>query len=270
MTTPQSIKFFLGLGFLLSACSHPVTESPPPIQVKLDRIMIDPTSRFMQHLEILPLGSYEARQVQFQSVGKMIALSSASNELTGSKTTWAELDPSVTQTAQIKLKPEAEGIAYGVTSVSAELAKQTRIGQILHLKHYHVTESGWSAAIVKLVTTNDSATVDVVFRVNNGHDLYPGTTCEVIFPLLQAKAIKVPATSLIHQGLDEYVWQEVATGEFVPRKVTPVEGSPDEVILSSGISEKTKIIGRGAILLKPQIKLILAAAGGPHVDEIHR
>ena len=264
----MSLRFFtISLMVLICACTPPKPESRVQMQIKTNSVVIDPQSYFAKHLEVLSLGTYESRQVQFQSVGKMIAVSNASHDLRGARTIWAELDPSVTRAAQLKLSPENEGVAYGVTSVSAELIKQISLGQGLFLKHYHVVEAGWKASIYKLIPTQDSSTVDIVFRVPDGRDLYPGTNCEVMFPLLHAQAIRVPATSLVHQGIDEFVWQEIAANEYRPQRVTPVEGSPDEVILSSGISEKSRIVGRGAILLKPLIKSILAnAAGASHVE----
>jgi hypothetical protein len=241
-------------------------------QVKEDRVVIASNSKFLQHIEVLSLGNYESREVSFQSIGKMIALSNASNELTGPATTWTELDPGTTGAVHLRLQPEPEGTSYGVTSVPTELVPQIRLHQEVRLKHYRVTEEGWKAEISGIVPTNDSSTFNIVFRVPKGHDLYPGTTCEVAFPLLRAKAIKVPATALLHHGLDEYIWQEIAPNEFAPHKVILVEGSSDEVILSSGITANSKIIGHGAILLKPEIKTILAHNNNEdaHAREVDR
>lgn len=257
---------------ILSSCSwEKKAQDQNIIQVSQDKVIIAPQAKFLEHIEIITLGAHEVRRVAFQSVGKMIALSNASNELTGPKTTWAELDPETTKEARLNLKPESEGTAYGVTSVPIDLLKQIRIGHTLRIKHYRVEEDGWQASVVHIVPTADPATEDIVFRIPKGHDLYPGTNCEVKFPLLQTQAVSVPATALLHEGLDEYVWQEVAPNEFVAKKVTLAEGSSDEVILSSGISARSRIIGRGAILLKPEIKAILAyREEAKHAQKIDR
>jgi len=262
----QRIVFAALVGVTMSACHSATHETSSELQIQNGRVLVPVASPFFKHLEVLALGAYETRSVEFQSVGKLIALANSSNELTGAATSWAELEPAITKSAQLHLGSEPVGTAYGVTSIAAELAKQIHLGQQVRIKHYRVSETGWGATIVRVVPNVDSGTADVVFRVSDGGDLYPGTTCEVRFPLLQAKALKVPATALVHEGLDEYIWQVISPSEFKLEKVTAVEGSSDDVLISSGVLEKSKIVGRGAILLKPLIRKILVDKGGSHVD----
>ena len=226
-------------------------------ELQSDRIKIDSHSKFLKHLEIISLDSSESRTIAYESIGKMIALSNPSNDLTGPRTQWIELDLETLREAQLILQAEPEGSAYGMTLIPSDFAVQIRRNQPVYVRRYLGLDEGWSASVVKLIPTQDPLFVNVVFRLPIAHDLYPGTNCQVKFPLLQARATRVPSTAVLHDGVDEYVWQEIAPGEFVPHKVALAEGTSDEVILSSGISSQYKIIGRGAILLKPQLRPFL-------------
>jgi len=255
----------VALSLSLAGCSLGFSDSAEKqeenvFQLEPDRVKVDPGSGLLNHLEIIALGTYSSRQVAYQSVGKMIALSTPSDELVGPRTTWIELDSASTHAAHLSLSPEAAGTAYGVTSIPAEFLSQIKSRHSIRVKHYQVAEPGWEGTIVKVLPTADPNTADVVFRVPHGNDLYPGTGCEVKFPLVHAVAVKVPSTALVHEGVDDYVWQELSPGTYAPRKVSLAEGTADEVILSSGISADSKIIGRGAILLKPELKPILNLA----------
>jgi hypothetical protein len=252
----------------LTGCHAKNPEKPAgALEIKSGILSIPSASPFLKHIEVISLGSYETREVDFQSVGKMIALSNSSNELTGARTTWSELEPALTKKLDLNLIPEEDGSAYGQTSVSGELSNQIRIGQTVRIRHYRVTEGGWTGTIVKLLPSQDPSTVDVVFHINKARDIYPGTTCEVLFPLLHTRSIKVPTQALVHEGLDEFVWLAVGPNQFRPQKVTPVDGSSEEVILAGGVSEKSKVVSRGAILLKPKIKQILQDnQGAGHAD----
>ncbi len=65
----------------------------------------------------------------------------------------------------------------------------------------------------------------------------------------------------MHEETREYVWKEVAPAQFAAQSVSVVDASPTEVAVL-GLSPGDRIVGRGAILLKPLLKRVLATKGG--------
>lgn len=216
----------------------------------------------LERLEVVPVGAAGGESAAYRGVGQIIALSNASGSLTGERVGWVELDPKVTAAAGLRLDASGAegGTAYGLTSLGAEYGSRVEPGQAISISRYGLRKAGVTAVIVKILRLpGDGA--DVVFRFTKAQEWFPGTNCEVSFPMLRGRPVRIPTTAPVHEGADEYVWKEEAPGRFSAQAVSIVDATPSEVSVL-GLSPGDRIVARGAILLKPLLKRLLAPRKG--------
>ena len=234
-------------------------EPPEPYALTGGRVVFAPGAKMLARLEIVAVGAAAAASTEFRTVGQIIALSNASGSLTGERVGWVELDPQLTASVGLKLSGGGEaGTAYGLTALAAEYAPRVNVGQRIAVMRYGLKRASVTGVIARVVRRPEAGDrVDVVFRFAPAQDWFPGTNCEVAFPVLAGRPVRIPMTAPVHEGTQEFVWKEVAPGQFEARNISLVEETPDEASVL-GLNPGDRIVARGAILLKPLLKPLLA------------
>lgn len=240
----------------------PPLEPPSPFSFSGGRLTLNAGSKILTRLEIVEIGRAAQESRPFRAVGQVIALSNASESLTGEGIGWVELDPQLTASVGLTLDGgDAPATAYGLTSLAAEDAAGVARGQVVEIRRYGSRQGSVSGSVVRLVRRAGGDSVGVLFRFVRAQDWFPGTNCEIDFPSLRGHPVRIPTTAPVHEETREYVWKEVAPAQFAAQSVSVVDASPTEVAVL-GLSPGDRIVGRGAILLKPLLKRVLATKGG--------
>lgn len=236
-------------------------EPPPPFSFTGDRVILASGSKLLGCLEVVQVGEGASESTGLRAVGQIIALSNASGNLTGETADWVELEPQISSSVGLeltKLKPEEAGIAYGLTTLSAEYATRIRSGQRVEIVRYGLRKSNLAGVITRVIPRNGTGDgTNLVFRFTQGQDWFPGTNCEVVFPVLRGRPVKISSTALIHEGIREYVWKEVAPRQFSAQTISVVDANACDVSVL-GLQTGDRIVARGAILLKPLLPKLLS------------
>jgi len=254
---------FAMLGALAAGCGRPSDKGYDPdsaISIQEGQIQVALDSPFLKHLEVAVVGPAEAQGRQFQVVGQVVALANSSDELTGSKISWAELDPDLTRSLGLTLPTDgsvAPGEAFGVADLPGEYAGQLARGDSVSVARYGLRKFEMNGRIMSVRAATDGSGIRVLFRLGSGEEWYPGNNCEVDFPMLRSHPVSVPTTALLHEGAQEYLLQQTGPGRFRPRNIT----------ILGEVGPSSRIVSRGAILLKPYLHSVLrgraaAAKGG--------
>lgn len=242
----------------------PPLEPPPPYALADGRVTFVADAKMLSRLEIVEIAKAAQESTEFRSVGQIVALSNTSGNLVGNPVGWVELDPKLTASLGLKLPEsagESAGVAYGLTSLAAEYAERVEPGQRLKIMRYGLRASDIFGDVVKVIPRQGGDSVDVVFRLSRAQDWFPGTNCEVVFPVLRGRPVRIPTTAPVHIGTQEYVWKEEAPGRFVPQNVSLVDATADDASVL-GLKPGDRIVARGAILLKPLLEPLLAQKRG--------
>jgi hypothetical protein len=137
----------------------------------------------------------------------------------------------------------------------------------VEISRYGLRTSRTTATLISIQPTKLNGALvlgkplQVVFKITNGQDWYPGTNCVVYFPMLGSKPVLVPSTAVLHEGRHEFLLKEVGNGRYVPRIVTILDTLDDSVLVVGKLTPGENIIGRGSILLKPIVHRLLRNQG---------
>jgi hypothetical protein len=255
----KPLLLFTLLAFMSGGCTKsapPSDDSENAYKVEKDQIVVNPKSAFLKHLEVVKTTKTPRGEVAFKTVGQIIALANTSGVLSSSDLSWVELDPDLTRISGLHLKSFANataGTALGLTSVPAEYAGQIHQGETVDIARYGLKKTDVQASVVNIQPhKDDQGSSYVTFEIPRGQDWYPGTNCEVRFPLLHVQSVGVPTTAILHEGLSEFVMKQTEPGHY---KVTPVfivDETPNSAQVI-GLDIGDSIVGSGAILLKPEL-----------------
>jgi cobalt-zinc-cadmium efflux system membrane fusion protein len=116
-----------------------------------------------------------------------------------------------------------------------------------HLFEGHVERIGTTVS-------QDRRAMRVLFHLTDKEDsLKPGMFAEIGLGTDQRRALLVPAEGMLHVGSTDYLLVEAAPGRW---QITPCiagEAHGAKVEITSGLEAGQRIMGRGAILLKPLV-----------------
>jgi len=172
------------------------------------------------------------------------------------------LDPKLSRSVGMDFEgsaPKTVGVAYGLTVLPLEYASRLHAGQPVEILRYGLRSSGASGEIANVIVHSDNA--DILFRFYGAQDWFPGTNCEVVFPILRGHPVRIPTTAPVHEGSQEYVWKEVGPNQFEADGISIVDSTPDSVSVL-GVHPGDKIVARGAILLKPLLHSLITGRKG--------
>lgn len=102
--------------------------------------------------------------------------------------------------------------------------------------------------------SQDRRTMRVLFHITDQEDLLkPGMFAEIGLGTDKRPALLVPAEAMLHVGSTDYLLVEAGPGRWRITTCVASEAHGNKVEITSGISAGDRIIGRGAILLKPLV-----------------
>ena len=229
--------------------------------VKDGHIVIEQESKFSHRLKLVPVRPAPAEKRNLRTVGQMLALANPSGGLESDQISWVELDPELSRSAGLylkALKDVAVGYAFGMTLVPLNYEGQIRPSQKVEVARYGLKKTSTHGTVFDVRRTNgEQGQLQVVFELREGQDWYPGTSCEIDFSFIKSRPYQIPPTALLHEGLQEYVIKEMAPGEYAPEEVIVSGETADSVYVLGALSSESRIVGQGAILLKPLLRQAL-------------
>jgi hypothetical protein len=159
------------------------------------------------------------------------------------------------------------GDAYGVVSLPEEYLPQLKAYERVDISRYGLLASKTRATVISIQQAKfqglpiTGQPIQVVIKIQNGQDWYPGTNCVVFFPMLGSQPFLIPSTALLHEGRQEFLLQEVAKGQYFPQPVYVLDTLGDSVLVIGKLMPGENIVSRGAILLKPLLHKLLRIHG---------
>jgi cobalt-zinc-cadmium efflux system membrane fusion protein len=97
----------------------------------------------------------------------------------------------------------------------------------------------------------ETRSLEVIVECNNAdRELKLGMFCETHFLSSPTKAIILPATAIMQEQGNDYVFVEIAKGKFVRRKVETESIHKGNVRIISGVSESENVVIEGGIYLQ--------------------
>ena len=235
---------------------------PNPISISGTSVQISADSKFLEQLQIVALKAAPGGEKKLRTVGQMIAMANASGALTRDETSWVTLDTALIHSLGLFLSSAAPvGLAYGVTSLGDSYHSEVHVGERVEIYRYGLKQNSTQGSVISVKKAEGSLDEYLaIFAVSHGRDWYPGTNCQVEFPLIQKTAVALSPLSMLHEGKREYVMKEIAPGRYEPKEITVVNETRDQVFALGDLIPGDKVVERGAILLKPTIHQILVEA----------
>jgi hypothetical protein len=262
----------LGLSVLSGCRGTEAGPAPSVFSIEGDVISIDMNSPMLKYLETAPLEDSHAASRKLAAVGQIIALANDSDELQGSNVSWVELDPEISRSLGFSFGPERKakiGEAFGVVDIDSAYEKQLRPYEALSISRYGLLKtyaSGMVVSILKPLSSSASSEgqpIQVVFEIPQGLDFYPGTNCEVDFPISIGRPVNVASTALLHEGRQEYILKYLGQGHYHPVPVFVLDTVDEQVLVIGNLKPGDRIVSRGAILLKPLLHQVLRQLNHP-------
>lgn len=247
---------------LLSSCSKQQDYSvASPISVSGNVIQVRSDSKLTEQIHVVAVGVAPGGERKLRMVGQMIAMANSSGELVDKKVSWVMLDPELVHSLGLHLPDTGPvGYAFGATSVGSNYRDQIHAGEKVEVYRYGLRQNSSAGTVVSVRKVNEDED-SILFGISHGQDWYPGTNCEVEFPLIHHAAVAISPLSMLHEGLREYVLKEVSPGHFEPVEITVVNETSERVFALGNLVAGERIVERGAILLKPLVHQILSEAG---------
>jgi hypothetical protein len=258
----------IGFAAVMPGCFYSTqTEIPvPPITVSGNAIQVRAGSKFLNQLQIAEVTLAPGGERKLRTVGQMVAIATHSGELTSGGVSWVTLDQGIIRSLGIHLSEYAPiGLAYGVTSIPPGNRSEIHPGEKAQVYRYGLRQNSTTASVLSVQSVPGSdAEISVIFTIPHGQDWYPGTNCQVEFPLIQHQPVALSPLSMLHEGLREYVLKEIAPGKYLPLEIVVINETRDQVFALGDLVPGDRVVDRGAILLKPVIHQYLEAARGAY------
>lgn len=240
---------------LLAGCSRSSQEYsvPDPISIKDGAVQIQPGSKFMEQINVVTVSPAPGGERKLRAVGQMVAMANPSGDLVKEEVSWVLLDADLAKSLALPLAKAAPvGLSFGVTSLPTGYRNEIHPGERVEIYRYGLKQGSTAGTIVAIRKgTGESSQDLVIFSVLHGLDWYPGTNCEVEFPLVHRQAVAISPLSMLHEGLREFVLKETAPGRFRPEEITVVNETKDQVYALGDLAPGERVVERGAILVKP-------------------
>jgi membrane fusion protein, heavy metal efflux system len=161
----------------------------------------------------------------------------------------AGLDP------QVFAAPE-EDMTLVVANVPEQKMTVVHEGQACTAQLYGYPGHPFAGHVERIGTTvsQDRRAMRVLFHITDTDDLLkPGMFAEIGLGTDARPALMVPAEAMLHVGSADYLLVQAGPGRW---RITPCvagEAHGSKIEITSGLSAGDRIIGRGAILLKPLV-----------------
>lgn len=137
---------------------------------------------------------------------------------------------------------------------------QVHEGQACIARFYAFTDRKFDAHVELLspLLTNERRTLRVLFELSDAENvLRPGMFAEVGLGTDERETILLPAESLLHISMNDYVLVAAGPGLWKPTRVRVGEQFHGTFEVQQGLSPGQTVLSAGAILLKPSVDKIL-------------
>jgi len=178
-----------------------------------------------------------------------VRLAQKNRELLERRFHQAGLDPQV-------FKAPEEDMTLVVANVPEQKLTLLKEGQGCTAQLFGYPGQKFDGHVEKIGATvsQDRRAVRVLFHLTDRNDqMKPGMFAEIGLGTDERPALLVPSEAMLHVGSEDFLLVESEPGRW---KITPCvagEAHGNKIEITSGLSSGDKIIGRGAILLKPLV-----------------
>ncbi|AKU98765.1 Cobalt/zinc/cadmium efflux RND transporter, membrane fusion protein, CzcB family [Labilithrix luteola] len=174
------------------------------------------------------------------------------------------------QLEQAGLDPEAlgsakEGSALLVADVPESKIERAQQGQSSKARFYGLPGREFVGTVNRIspTVTREQRTLRVLVILDDKHgELRPGMFADVGLGTDERDALWAPSDGILHVGKSDYLLVSHGAGQWVVTEVTLGESRGPESEVLRGVPGGTKVLGQGAILLKPFVIESLAV-GSP-------
>jgi membrane fusion protein, heavy metal efflux system len=183
------------------------------------------------------------------TVTSSVKLAKKNRELLERRFQQAGLDP------QVFDNPE-EDTSLVVANVPEQKMTLVKEGQACTAQLYGYPGQKFDGHVERIGATvsQDRRAMRVLFHLTDTHDqMKPGMFAEIGLGTDERPALLVPAEAMLHVGSADYLLVEAEAGRW---RITPCvtgEAHGNKIEITSGLSPADRVIGRGAILLKPLV-----------------
>ncbi len=249
-------------------------------QKRLETIhkLVDAKVKYLKALEVHAVAAGAKGAVPEQTVRKAV-MDTLQAELEGQKDVYdAETALWLAQRAEIseELQLEQAGVETdllrSVTSdmdivmaeVPVSVQSRVKVGQSCEARFFGIPSQVFTGKVNNIVPvmSKERRSLRVLFVIHDPNDqLRPGMFAEIALGTDPREALLVPIEGVVHVGRDDYVL--VGTGEPGVWRATEVQtGEPrgHEVEIMHGLTADERVMGDGAVLLKPVIVRAIQAA----------
>ena len=168
----------------------------------------------------------------------------------------AGVDPEV-------LMHAADGTAIVVADVPEAKMTQVRLDESCIARFFGFPDKSFSGKLSDIAPTlsKDRRTLRVSFVLEDPDDLLkPGMFAEIGIGTDARRVMLIPADGVLHVGRADYVLRETDSHTWQAREVKLGELQGQDIEILSGLEDEDRVIGAGAILLKPYVVRILQPA----------
>jgi len=183
------------------------------------------------------------------STTSAVKLAKKNRELLERRFQQAGLDPEVFD------NPE-EDSALVVANVPEQKLTLVKEGQACMAQLYGYPGQKFEGHVERIGATvsQDRRAMRVLFHLTDMNDqMKPGMFAEIGLGTDMRPALLVPAEAMLHVGSADYLLVEAEAGRWHITPVVAGEAHGSKIEITSGLSPADRIVGRGAILLKPLV-----------------
>jgi membrane fusion protein, heavy metal efflux system len=163
------------------------------------------------------------------------------------------------------LRLTTEEIDIVVADVPESLASRVKLGQACEARFVSVNAKRFTGTVRSLspVLSKERRSLRVLFTIQDPDDqLRPGMFADIGLGTDSREALLAPLAGVVHVGRSDFMLVRDVSGGFVPVEVQVGEPWEAMVEILGGLKAGERVLGQGAILLKPFIVESLRRPGG--------
>jgi len=156
----------------------------------------------------------------------------------------------------VLLESSSPGVSLIMADVPELRISLVAVGQACAARFYGLPDQVFAGKVRSLAPTLSAErhTLRVFFELNDAADQFkPGMYAEIGLGTDPRDAILVPTDGVLHSGNSDYVLIGAQEGLWRITEVSVGESIDDRIEILKGVREGERIIGNGAILLKPML-----------------
>jgi membrane fusion protein, heavy metal efflux system len=160
------------------------------------------------------------------------------------------------------LSGSPDGTAVVVADVPEAKVGRVRLDQSCAAHFFGFPDRLFAGKVTNIApfVAKDSRTLRVMFKIEDPADvLKPGMFAEIGLGTDPRKALMIPADGVLHVGRADYVLVREDSDTWQARETMLGELHGESIEILSGLKEGDRVIGKGAILLKPYLVRALQA-----------